>query len=62
MGKTIYSSTTTLAGLIVLLVVANYIYTYAIRGEHKISVAALILAGVVWLGGWLVNNILSRSN
>ena len=62
MGKTIYWSTTTIAGLIVLFVVASYLHTYFLRGEHKISVAGLILAGVVWLGGWFVNNISSRSN
>jgi len=49
-GGYLYRETTILAGLIALLVIANYFYD-ANRGEPIMLIAPLLLAGVIWLIG-----------
>jgi len=49
-GEYLYRGATILAGLIALLVVANYFYD-ASRGEPIMLIVPLLLAGTIWLIG-----------
>ena len=51
-----YRPASIIAGLIVLLAIANTIYNIS-EGEPLIPVVALALAGVVWLIGWSCRSI-----
>ena len=52
-GEVLYWTSTVIAGLIVLLVVANYMSNTGM-GEPIIGIIPLLLAGAIWLagGGW----------
>ena len=58
-GNALYVVTTALAGLIVLLVAANYIYNI---GENRplIPFVPLLIAGVVWLIGFGTQRLLDN--
>jgi len=58
-GNCLYSTTTVLAGLIVMFVFMAYFYDVS-RGEPVISVAALLVAGVIWLIGWAGRHVLAE--
>jgi hypothetical protein len=49
-GEYLYRVATILAGLIALLVMANYFYD-ANRGEPILLIVPLLLAGTIWLIG-----------
>ena len=49
-GELLYRMATILAGLIALLVIANYFYD-ASRDEPIVLIVPLLLAGAIWLIG-----------
>jgi uncharacterized membrane protein YjgN (DUF898 family) len=49
-GEYLYRGATILAGLIALLVMANYFYDSS-RGEPSLRIVPLLLAGAIWLIG-----------
>ena len=51
-----YWTATTVAGLIVALVIADYVFN-ANRGEPIIEVVPLLLAGVIWFIGTFCHHI-----
>ena len=55
-GEVLYWTSTVIAGLIVLLVGANYIYDIG-RGEPGIRSLPLLLAGAIWLVGWVCRRV-----
>jgi hypothetical protein len=57
-GEEFYWATTILAGLIAVMAIANY-YSSASQGEAILPIAALLVAGVIWLIGWIGRNMLS---
>ena len=57
-GDILYWASAIIAGLIVLLVVANYIYDFD-RGEPSIRSLPLLLAGAIWLAGWAGRHMLA---
>ena len=56
MGRALYWTATIIAGLIVVMVVAGYM-SNADEGVPFISIAALMLAGAIWLVGWTSRNL-----
>ena len=50
-GKSLYWGATILAGLIVAVISVSY-FSNASAGFPVIPIAALVLAGVIWLIGW----------
>ena len=56
-----YRAASIIAGLLVLLVIANTIYNIS-EGEPVIPVVALVLAGLVWLIGWSCRSIFADDN
>ena len=57
LGRFIYWLATMIAGVLVVWVVWGYVYT-SIRGEPLISIVPLLLAGVIWLAGWVCLKVL----
>jgi hypothetical protein len=55
-GEVLYWTSTVVAGLIVLLVVANYMSSTGV-GEPIIGIIPLLLAGVIWLVGWVCRHM-----
>ena len=55
-----YRAASIIAGLIVLLAIANTIDNIS-EGEPIIPIVALALAGLVWLIGWLCRSIFGRA-
>ncbi len=51
-GEVLYWTSTVIAGLIVLLVVANYMSNTGM-GEPIIRIIPLLLAAAIWLVGWV---------
>jgi protein-S-isoprenylcysteine O-methyltransferase Ste14 len=56
LGEFLYWTATIVAGLIVLLVVANYAYN-ADKGESIIRTIPLLLAGAIWLVVWACRRV-----
>jgi hypothetical protein len=54
-GEFLYWIATILAGLIVAVALAGY-FSNAAAGEPIIPVVALLLAGAIWLIGWVCRN------
>jgi uncharacterized membrane protein len=52
LGETLYWVATVIAGLIVVVVVAGYV-SDASEGVPFISFAACLVAGAIWLVGWV---------
>jgi hypothetical protein len=48
-----------IAGVLVVWVVWSYVYT-SIRGEPLISIVPLLLAGAIWLAGWVCRKVLAE--
>jgi uncharacterized membrane protein len=57
-AKAVYWTATTVAGLIVLVALAGY-FSNAAAGEPIIPIAALLLAGAIWLVGWVCRHVLA---
>jgi uncharacterized membrane protein len=57
-AKVVYWTATTVAGLIVLVALASY-FSNAAAGEPVIPIAALLLAGAIWLVGWVCRHVLA---
>lgn len=57
-GDFLYRGAATLAGLILVLAAANYLYNVSL-GLPLIPVAALVVAGVIWLTGRSCRDILN---
>jgi hypothetical protein len=55
-GEVLYWTFTVIAGLIVPLVVANYMFDTG-RGESVIRTIPLLLAGAIWLVGWVCRHV-----
>ncbi|MGB6349592.1 MAG: hypothetical protein WBG10_06135, partial [Pseudolabrys sp.] len=51
-----YGAETIIAGMIVLLAMANVVYNIG-EGEPKIPIVAVVFASLVWLAGWLCHSI-----
>ena len=58
-GNALYVVTTALAGLIVLLVAANYIYNID-QDRPLIPFVPLLIAGVIWLIGFGTQRLLDN--
>ena len=58
-GETLYWAATILAGLLVAWVVWGYVYDSS-RGEPIILIVPLLLAGAIWLAGWVSCKVLAR--
>ena len=56
-GELLYWMATILAGLIVVVVLTGY-FSNAAAGEPIIPVVALLLAGAIWLIGWVCRNVI----
>jgi hypothetical protein len=61
LGRALYWIATIIAGLIVVVVVAGYM-SNADEGVPFISITALMLAGAIWLAGWICRNLSPQSN
>src|SRR5580704_2629760 len=61
LGKALYWTATIIAALILVVVAAGYI-SNAGEGVPFISIAALMLAGAIWLAGWICRNLAPQSN
>ena len=59
LGKFIYWAATLIAVLIVVAVVMSYA-SNASEGDPVIPITPLLLAGVIWLVGWVCRNVLAR--
>ena len=59
LGRFIYWLATMMAGELVVWVLWSYVYTN-IRGEPLISIVQLLLAGVIWLAGWVCRKVLAE--
>jgi len=57
-GQAVYWTATIIAVLIMLVAVAGYV-SNAGKGLPVISIAALLLAGAIWLVGWACRNVLA---
>jgi len=55
-GEVIYWTFTAIAGVIVLSVAANFVFD-ADRGEPVFRLIPLVLAGAVWLVGWVCRHV-----
>jgi hypothetical protein len=55
-GEVLYWTSTIIAGLIVLLVAANYMSDTGM-GEPIIRSTPLLLAGAIWLVGWACRRV-----
>jgi hypothetical protein len=55
-GEVLYWMFTVIAGLIVLLVAANYMFDTG-SGESAIRTITLLLAGAIWLVGWVCRRV-----
>jgi hypothetical protein len=58
-GETLYWAATILAGLLVAWVAWGYVYDSS-RGEPIILIVPLLLAGAIWLAGWVSCKVLAR--
>lgn len=58
-GDVLYWTFTAIAGVIVLLVIANYV-SNTDMGEPIIGIIPLLLAGAVWLVGWVCRYVFVR--
>jgi uncharacterized membrane protein len=58
-AKVVYWMTTIVAGLIVVVVLAGY-FSNAAAGEPVIPIAALLLAGAIWLIGWVCRYVIAE--
>lgn len=58
-GGIIYTVATIIAGAILVVVVAGFVYS-AGKGEPFIQVGALVLAVVIWLFGWACRYLFGR--
>lgn len=56
LGRVLYWTATIIAGLIVVAVVTGYVSNVG-EGVPFISIAALMLAGAIWLVGWTSRNL-----
>ena len=57
-AKVVYWTATTVAGLIVVVALAGY-FSNAAAGEPIIPIAALLLAGAIWLIGWVCRHVIA---
>jgi uncharacterized membrane protein len=57
-AKVVYWVATIVAGLIVVVVLVGY-FSDAAAGEPVISIAALLLAGAIWLIGWVCRHVIA---
>ena len=58
LGKFIYWAATLIAVLIVVAVVMSYA-SNASEGDPVIPITPLLLAGVIWIVGWVCRNVLA---
>jgi hypothetical protein len=58
LGKFIYWAATFIAAFIVVLVVISYA-SNASEGDPVISITPLLLAGAIWLIGWVCRNVVA---
>jgi hypothetical protein len=58
LGRFIYWLATMIAGVLVVWVVWGYVYT-SNRGEPLILIVPLLLAGAIWLAGWVCRKVLA---
>jgi hypothetical protein len=56
-GKVLYWNATILAGLVAMLAAASY-HSNAVEGDPIVPITALLLAGVIWLIGWICRYLL----
>jgi hypothetical protein len=61
LGRIIYWTATIIAGLIAVGVVAGYA-SNAAEGVPFISITALMVAGAIWLVGWVCRDLFPQSN
>lgn len=57
-AKVVYWVATIVAGLIVVVVLVGY-FSNAAAGEPVIPIAALLLAGAIWLIGWVCRHVIA---
>ena len=58
-AKVVYWIATIVAGLIVVVVLLGY-FSNAAAGEPVIPIAALLLAGAIWLIGWVCRYVIAE--
>ncbi len=58
-GEIFYWAGTIIAGLLMLWVLWGYVFS-ADRGEPIIRLVPLVLAGAIWLAGWVCRHILAE--
>jgi hypothetical protein len=61
LGRILYWTASIIAGLMALVVVVGYL-SNAGAGVPFISITALMLAGAIWLVGWICRNLSPQSN
>lgn len=57
-AEAVYWTATTLAGLIVMVIFVSY-FSNAAAGEPVIPIVALLLAGAIWLIGWICSHLIA---
>lgn len=58
-GTLLYWMTTILAGVITAMAAVNF-YFNASEGEPRVPIVALLVAGMIWLIGWICRNVLAE--
>jgi hypothetical protein len=59
LGQFLFWLATIIAGVLVAWVVLGYVYT-SNRGEPLISIVPLLLAGAIWLAGWVCRKVFAE--
>ena len=59
LGQFLFWLATIIAGVLVAWVVWGYVYT-GNRGEPLILIVPLLLAGAIWLAGWVCRKVLAE--
>jgi drug/metabolite transporter (DMT)-like permease len=59
LGRFLFWLATIIASVLVVWVVWGYVYT-SNRGEPIISIVPLLLAGVIWLAGWVCRKVFAE--
>jgi hypothetical protein len=59
LGQFLFWLATIIAGVLVVWVAWGYVYT-SNRGEPIISIVPLLLAGVIWLAGWVCRRVFAE--
>jgi hypothetical protein len=59
LGQFLFWLATIIAGVLVAWVVWGYIYDME-RGEPIIRIVPLLLAGVIWLAGWVCRKVFAE--